>query len=109
MADRGGILIDGKIKVIDEIDSLIHNYGGGVKVTVQKEREVEEILSKFADEIIDKNEDELVGIFDRKKDSRKALISLYQHEYDVKVKEAGMDEVFLRIIGGKIDEKGELV
>ncbi|MFW5928174.1 MAG: ABC transporter ATP-binding protein [Thermoplasmatota archaeon] len=109
LADRAGILIDGKIKVIDKIDSLIHNYGGGVKVTVQKEREVEEILSEFADEIIDKNEDELIGIFDTKKDSRKALISLYQHEYDVEVKEAGMDEVFLRIIGGKIDEKGELV
>lgn len=109
LADRAGILIDGKIKVIDEIDSLIHNYGGGVKVTVQKEREAEEILNEFADEIIDKNEDELIGIFDTKKDSRKALISLYQHEYDVEVKEAGMDEVFLRIIGGKIDEKGELV
>ncbi|MFW6072152.1 MAG: ABC transporter ATP-binding protein [Thermoplasmatota archaeon] len=109
LADRAGILIDGKIKVIDEIDSLIHNYGGGVKVTVQKEREAEEILNEFADEIIDKNEDEFIGIFDTKKDSRKALISLYQHEYDVEVKEAGMDEVFLRIIGGKIDEKGELV
>ncbi|MFW6196307.1 MAG: ABC transporter ATP-binding protein [Thermoplasmatota archaeon] len=109
LADRAGILIDGKIKVIDKIDSLIHNYGGGVKVTVRKEREVKEILSEFADEIIDKNEDELIGIFDTKKDSRKALISLYQHEYDVEVKEAGMDEVFLRIIGGKIDEKGELV
>ncbi len=109
LADRAGILIDGKIKVIDDIDSLIHNYGGGVKVTVQKERDAEEILEEHADEIIDKNEHELIGIFDTKDASRKALISLYQHEYDVEVKEAGMDEVFLRMVGGKIDEKGELV
>lgn len=109
LADRAGILIDGKIKVIDKIESLIHNFGGGVRVTVQKERDAQEILHEFAEEVIDKNENELIGIFDTKKASRKALISLYQHEYDVEVKEAGMDEVFLRIVGGKIDEKGELV
>lgn len=109
LADRAGILIDGKIKVIDKIGSLIHNFGGGVRVTVQKERDAQEILHEFAEEVIDKNENELIGIFDTKKASRKALISLYQHEYDVEVKEAGMDEVFLRIVGGKIDEKGELV
>lgn len=109
LADRAAILIDGKIEVIDNIDSLIHNYGGGVRITVKKERDAEDILNEHADEVIDKNKNELIGIFNTKKDSRNALISLYQHDYDVEVREAGMDEVFLRMVGGKIDERGELV
>ena len=109
LADRAAILIDGKIKVIDNIDSLIHNYGGGVRITVKKERDAEKILNEHANEVIDENRTELIGIFNTKKDSRNALISLYQHDYDVEVKEAGMDEVFLRMVGGKIDERGELV
>jgi len=108
LSDRAAIMIDGKIKVVADVGSLIEKYGGGMEITVVKGQETLQILKGKADKIIEEPGNKLTGIFNTKKKARKALISLYQDEHDVDVKEAGMDEVFLRLVGGKLDESGEI-
>ena len=109
LCDRAGILIDGKIEVIDSIENLIEQHGGGIKVKILEDGEAVEIIHKKADEVLEGDEGTLTGIFDNKKEARQALIKLFQIDSKVEVQEAGMDEVFLRLAGGKIDEGGELV
>lgn len=109
LSDRAGVIIDGKIKVIDSISDLIKKYGGGVKLIVEKGGDAENIVKDKADKITDANDSEIIGLFEEKKKAREALISLFDGDHDVRVDEAGMEEVFLNISGGKIDERGELV
>jgi len=109
LSDRAGVIIDGKIKVIDSIPKLIKRYGGGVKLIVDKGGGAENIVKDKADKITDANDSEIIGLFEEKKKAREALISLFDGDHDVRVDEAGMEEVFLNISGGKIDERGELV
>ena len=109
LCDRAGILIDGNIEVIDSIENLIEQHGGGIKVKILEDGEPVEIIHEKADEVLEGDEGTLTGIFDNKKEARQALIKLFQIDSKVEVQEAGMDEVFLRLAGGKIDEGGELV
>ncbi len=109
LSDRAAILIDGDIKMVDSIRNLIKKFGGEIKVTVEKYGEAEEIIRKNSDEIIKESNEELTGIFGDRKEARKTLISLFQSNYDAAVEEGGMDEVFLRLAGGEINERGELV
>lgn len=109
LSDRAGILIDGNIEVIDSIENLIEQHGGGIKVRVLEDGEAEEIIDERADEVLKGEDGTLTGIFDDKKEARQALIKLFQLDAKVEVQEAGMDEVFIRLTGGKIDEGGELV
>ncbi len=109
LSDRAGILIDGNIEVIDTIENLIEHYGGGIKVNVLEDGEAVNIINDRADEVLKGEEGTWTGIFDSKKEARKALIKLFQLDSKVEVQEAGMDEVFIRLTGGKIDEGGELV
>ncbi len=109
LSDRAGILIDGKIEVIDSIENLIERHGGGMKVKVLEDGEAVDIIKDRADEVLRGEDGTFTGIFDNKKEARQALIKLFQLDSKVEVQEAGMDEVFLRLTGGKIDEGGELV
>jgi len=109
LSDRAGILIDGNIEVIDSIENLIEEHGGGIKVRVLEDGEAVNIINDRADEVLKGEEGIWTGIFDSKKEARQALIKLFQLDSKVEVEEAGMDEVFIRLTGGKIDEGGELV
>ncbi|MFP4001234.1 MAG: ATP-binding cassette domain-containing protein, partial [Thermoplasmata archaeon] len=109
LSDRAGILIDGNIEVIDSIENLIEHHGGGMKVKVLEDGEAEEIIHERADEVLESENGTLTGIFDDKKEARQALVKLFQLDAKVEVREAGMDEVFIRLTGGKIDEGGEMV
>ncbi len=109
LSDRAGILIDGSIEVIDSIENLIDEHGGGIKVRVLEDGKALNIINDRADEVLKGEEGTWTGIFDSKKEAREALIKLFQLDSKVEVEEAGMDEVFIRLTGGKIDEGGELV
>ncbi len=108
LSDRAAVLIDGQIEVMDSIDNLVQRYGGGIKVIVGENGEIERLTTERADETFKNEDGDLVGIFDNKKKARKALVELFQMEGEIEVKEAGMEDAFIRLTGGKIDEEGEL-
>ncbi|MBS3816653.1 MAG: ABC transporter ATP-binding protein [Candidatus Thermoplasmatota archaeon] len=108
LSDRAAVIIDGDIKITDSISNLIERYGGGVKITASKEKGAEELIKKNSDEVTEEDKDELTGIFEDREKARKTLISLFKKDCNVSVEEAGMDEVFLELAGGKLTEEGEL-
>lgn len=107
LSDRAAVLINGKIEVVGSINSLIDKYGGGSRITVKKE--AGPVLKEYAEKTIRPKDGYLTAIIDDKKKARQAIVALYEKDHEVEVDEAGMDEVFLNIIGGEIDERGELV
>lgn len=109
LSDRCAVLIDGQIEVEDSIQNLIKEYGGGIKVLVGENERAKELVQTEADQVVSERGDYIRGIFDSKERARDVISQLFQMECDVEVKEAGMEEVFLRLTGGKLDERGELV
>ncbi len=111
LSDRAAVIIDGQIKNIGEIPFLIKNYGGNIRLTVSKTQESEDILAREALKVFDANSQKktLTGIFEDRKNVKKAIISLYEKDYEVNLVEPSLEEVFMNLSGSKINEKGELV
>lgn len=109
LSDRAAVIIDGKIKVTNTISNLIKNYGGKLKLTVKKNKETEEILSKDAEELFEESPEKITAIFAGKGKAKETLITLFSKDYDVGVIEAGMEDAFMNLAGGRINERGELV
>jgi len=108
LSDRVAVIIDGRIKRIDSVKNLVDEHGGGVKVIVDDHPKAVELLKNNADEIFETDDRYVTGIFDSKYKARGTISKLFQLDCEVEVKEAGMEDVFLRLTGAKIDEKGEL-
>lgn len=112
LSDRASIMIDGKILSTESVQDLISKYGGNVKIIVKDEEKAESILKDFTEEVfIDENEN-TVGIFESRKEAAEAHLSLYENLTEkarVTVEEPSMDDVFLQVAGGSINESGELV
>jgi ABC-2 type transport system ATP-binding protein len=109
LADRAGIIVEGRLFAVDEVKELISRYGGEVKVRVEGEKKARAILQKFAKDIIEEN-GTVVGIFSSREKVARALANLYRLDgLRINVMEPGMEEVFLRVVGGRVNERGELV
>jgi len=111
LSDRVGVIVKGKIVAMDKVDALILKYGGGVKLVVKGGEKAGDILKKFTKNIFRDKEGNIVGKFPSQKEASKVLIALYKlgEEYTTEIMEPSMDDVFLRLAGGKIDERGELI
>ncbi len=111
LSDRAAVMINGKIQTIGEISYLINNYGGHTKLTTRKDQNTAEILNREAQQVFEPSngEDLITGVFDNKQSAKKAVIALYEKDYDVKIVEPSLEEAFISLSGSKINEKGELV
>ncbi len=112
LSDRASIMLGGKILSTERVETLISEYGGNVKIVVQNEGGAQAILEEFTDDVfVDENEN-TVGIFESRKKAAEAHLSLYEQLSEkarVNVVEPSMDDVFLQVAGGSINESGELV
>ncbi|MBU7042731.1 MAG: ABC transporter ATP-binding protein [Theionarchaea archaeon] len=111
LSDRAGVMVDGNIMTADSVDTLISQYGGGIKVKVTPNgKEIEEMLTQYTDSLVH-HQDGITGIFQTRKHASKVLASLYQHgdRYTIDISEPGMDDVFNNLAGGKLNERGELI
>ncbi|MDI6708541.1 MAG: ABC transporter ATP-binding protein [Candidatus Thermoplasmatota archaeon] len=109
LSDRASVILKGKVVATDQISTLISKYGGGVKVAVSGGKKPEEILRQFTQRV-SRDDNNIIGLFQKEREAKKALAQLYQLEdVEIEVLRAGMDDVFFRLIGAKIDERGELV
>jgi len=111
LSDRVGVIVKGKIVALDKVDALILKYGGRVKLVVKGGEKAGDILKKFTKNIFRDKEGNIVGKFPSQKEASKVLIALYKlgEKYTTEIVEPSMDDVFLRLAGGKIDERGELI
>lgn len=113
LSDRASIMLRGKILSTDSVENLISKYGGDLKIVVSDRREeTKRILEKFTENIFVEGDDKVVGIFRNRKKAAEAHLTLYEELSEscrVNIVEPSMEDVFLRVAGGRIDEQGELV
>jgi ABC-2 type transport system ATP-binding protein len=128
LADRAGLLVDGGLVAIDRVPALVDEYGGDVKVVVGGEGRrgrdgardtgmsgadddtVEAALREAATEVYRNETGDLVGIFETRGAAQDAFSELHElaGDRDLELTTAGMEDVFLRLAGGTVDERGEL-
>lgn len=111
LSDRAAVIINGQIKFIGEVSTMINDYGGNVKLIAPKDEVTEAILGQEAMRVFDSNSKEgsITGIFTDKKNAKRAVIGLYEKDYEVKIIEPSLEEAFMTLSGSKINEEGELV
>lgn len=111
LSDRAAVIVQGDIIALDTVNALISQYGGGFRVDVSNgDKEVEDLFTEIAETVIS-NERGVTGTFQTRQQASKALASVYQldDEYTVNSIEPSMDDVFAQLVGGRVDERGELV
>ncbi len=106
LCDRASIIVNGKIIHTDKINELILKYGGGIKIVAN--RNAEKILREFTNDVF-YDGDNVIGRFKSKREAGKAIAELYEREEAVKIVEPSMDDVFMNLVGKRIDDRGELI
>ncbi|KXA92574.1 hypothetical protein AKJ64_02795 [candidate division MSBL1 archaeon SCGC-AAA259E17] len=112
LSDRAGIILDGKLLSVDSVDDLIAEYGEDVKIVVKDSDEAEGILERYAREVTVGEKGEVIGKFDDMEGATEAHFSLYKElsgRFEVDLVGPSMEDVFLNVAGGRIDESGRLV
>ena len=111
LADRVAIINKGKITVIGSPQDLISKYGGLKVLIIRKgDRQLADFLQKqFGQVIMNGNDDILVKIDDVKEFWR-IMSTLTEKKIDteVELQTPTIEDVFLKIAGGRITEEGEL-
>jgi ABC-2 type transport system ATP-binding protein len=107
LCDRVGIIVKGKIVAIDSPRNLVNSLNLKYVVKVKKDPKVLSIIKDEA-EIIEEN-----GYFSIKTDNRliarKIAYELEMNGFEeIELKTPNLEDVFLKMIGAKITEAGEL-
>lgn len=112
LSERAAIILQGSIVSIDSVDDLIAEYGGDVEIVVKDQEGAKPVLEDFADEVFVNDEGWTVATFENRRKAAEAHLAIYENlseDSRVNVVEPSMEDVFLRVAGGRIDEGGELV
>jgi len=111
LADRIAIIDKGKIVVIGSPEELISQYGGRKVLLIRKSnKRVAEILeSKYGQTTLNDHGDVLVKVDDTT-ELWKVMSTLTDMKInnDVEIQTPTIEDVFLKIVGGRITEEGEL-
>ncbi|MEM2250604.1 MAG: ABC transporter ATP-binding protein [Candidatus Hadarchaeales archaeon] len=107
LADRAALILNGKILITDSVRSLISKYGGGFRVSISEKRGIR-ILRKVGEKIV-QQDGKTTAFFKSREDMLEAFLYLSRHGLKPEMKEPSMNEVFLNLAGGRINEHGELI
>ena len=110
LSDRAAIIIGGSVIAIGTVQSLVTDYGGGIRVRIMNgDKKVEDTLINVTNQI--SREDGITATFQTRQQAGRALSLLYQlgDHYQIDIFEPDMDEVFARLAGGRVNERGEFI
>lgn len=111
LADRIAIINKGKITVVGSPPDLISQYGGLKILIIRKGgKELAETLQeKFGGTTLNQNRDVFVKV-DDVKEMWKALSTLTNKNItkEIEIQTPTIEDVFLKVVGGRITEEGEL-
>ena len=133
LADRAALLVEGSLEAVDSVDALVDRYGGDVKLVVSRGGDgyddedgdaaededgtgtddgdaVEATLRAAATEVYRDDTGNLVGLFDDRETAQEAFGRVHRLEGNrsIQLTTAGMEDVFLRLVGAAVDRQGEL-
>lgn len=112
LSDRAAIMLQGEIFSDEPVDDLIADYGGDVEIVVKDNEQAKSVLEKYSEEIFVNDEGHTVAAFEDRRAAAEAHLAIYEElpkDPRVNVVEPSMEDVFLRVAGGRIDDSGELV
>lgn len=108
LSDTVCVIIGGKIVAKDSVVELLKKHGGDHKVLVRHRNDVAlEVLRKHAS-YVKILEDSVIGFFPTRKEAAMALMNLYSMDIDAELISPTMEDVFIRLIGRRINERGEI-
>lgn len=128
LADRAALLVEGSLEAVDSVDALVDRYGGDVKLVVSQDGDgdededgdegsepddgnaVESTLRSAATEVYRDEAGNLVGLFDDRETAQETFGRVHRLEgtRSIQLTTAGMEDVFLRLVGTAVDRQGEL-
>ncbi|MFW5933047.1 MAG: ABC transporter ATP-binding protein [Candidatus Hadarchaeota archaeon] len=112
LSDRAGIILDGNLLSVDSVEDLISEYGEDVKIVVRDSGEARNILERYTKDVFSEETGEFVGRFESMRHAAEAHFQLYKElsgQLDVELVGPSMEDVFLNVAGGRIDESGKLI
>lgn len=112
LSDRASIMVGGKLVVTGTPSELVAKYGGNLKIVVKGEKRSAAVIKRFTKNVFVDEEGNVVGALQDKLDMTRVLSSIYRKfpgRCRISVVEPTMEEVFLNVAGGRIDERGELI
>ncbi len=111
LADRIAIINKGKIAVIGSPQDLISRYGGLKVLIVRKggKKLAETLQKKYGETTLNHDRDVFVKV-DDVKEMWQALSTLTAMNLDkeIEIQSPTVEDVFLKVVGGRITEEGEL-
>ena len=111
LADRIAIINKGKITVIGSPSNLISQYGGLKVLIIRKggEKLAKTLQEMFGSTTLDNNRDVFVKV-DNVKEMWQALSTLTNANItkEIEIETPTIEDVFLKVVGGRITEEGEL-
>lgn len=108
LADRASLMVRGKILATGSVPSLISKYGGGFRILTGKNEKALYLLKKAGAEI-SLRDGEVLAEFDSRNTMLRTFLLLQKKGLPSRIVEPSMNEVFLNLAGGRINERGELV
>ncbi len=109
LCDRASIIVQGKIIQTASINDLILKYGSGIRIIAENNKNSEKILKEFTKNVFYDEDGNIVGRFSSLNDANNAFAKLYENSIRARVVMSSMEDVFLNIVGKRINEKGELI
>ncbi len=111
LSDRAAIMVKGRIVALDNVSDLINRFGGGVRLRISGgDIRLESFLNQQGLQWSRAGGDEiqLSGLDHRT--AVELVNMLYDSGFTVKyeIRSAGLEEVFLKLIGATLTEKGDL-
>jgi len=107
LADRASLILRGRILATDSVPSLIRRYGGGFRIVVRGKKPAE-VLRKLGGKVISVD-GKTLAVFETQEEMLYAFLKLRKLRLEAEMAEPSMNEVFLNLAGGRINERGELV
>jgi ABC-2 type transport system ATP-binding protein len=111
LADRIAIINKGKITIIGSPSDLISQYGGLKVLIIRKggEKLAKTLQEMFGSTTLDNNRDVFIKV-DNVKEMWQALSTLTNSNItkEIEIETPTIEDVFLKVVGGRITEEGEL-
>ena len=111
LADRIAIIDKGKIVVIGSPQELISQYGGLKVLVIRKgDKRLADILQKSYDQITLNNNGDVLVKIDNVNELWQVIATLTEMKInnEIEIQTPTIDDVFLKVVGGRISEEGEL-
>lgn len=112
LSDRVAIMDHGKIVAMGTVDQIIEEHGSGERLEISGTKELSDYIAENTDLHVDYNKNLISIPLKHRIDALAALAAAEQSQMDwseIHTRRDSLDDVFIKLVRGKIDEKGEIM